>query len=87
VPNFFVAARRIENMIKVTDSNELENLAEFYIFSEARRLAATKTSGQLNSILVGCRFKNEKSFSDSNDEFVKNLFSKKSILLNELSVK
>jgi hypothetical protein len=40
-----------------------------FIFSSgARRLAATKTSGQSNSILVGCRFKNEKSYSDSNDE-------------------
>jgi hypothetical protein len=40
----------------------------FILSSDAWRLAATKTSGQSNSILVGCRFKNEKSFSDSNDE-------------------
>jgi hypothetical protein len=59
----------VENIIKVADCNELiENLAEFYIFTWARCLAATKTSGQSNSILVGCRFKNEKSFSDSYDE-------------------
>jgi hypothetical protein len=56
-------------VIKVTDCNELENFAEFYVFiwSTARRLVV-KTSGQSNSILGGCRFKNEKSFSDSNDE-------------------
>jgi hypothetical protein len=52
--------------------------------SGARRLAATKTSGQSNSILVGCRFENEKSFSDSNDvkvvlPFVKNFFGQKTI--------
>jgi hypothetical protein len=59
----------VENMNQVTDWKELEILAEFYIFSPGERhLAATKTSGQSNSILVGCRFKNEKSFSDSNDE-------------------
>jgi hypothetical protein len=53
-------------MIKVTDCNELENLAEFYIFILG--LAVAKKSGQTNSILVGCSFKYEKRFSDSNDE-------------------
>jgi hypothetical protein len=48
-------------MIKETDCNEVKNLAEFYIFiwGTARRLATTKTSGQSNYILVGCRFKDE----------------------------
>jgi hypothetical protein len=54
-------------MIKLTDFNDLENLAAFYIFIWGTAPAATKTS-QSNSILVGARFKNEKSFSDSNDE-------------------
>jgi hypothetical protein len=47
--------------------NELENLAEFYIF-----IWGTAPGGDediwAKSILVGYRFKNEKSFSNSNDE-------------------
>jgi hypothetical protein len=61
-------SKLVENIIKLIDCNELENLAEFYIFIWGTHLAAMKTSGQSNSILVVCRFKNEKSFSNSNDE-------------------
>jgi hypothetical protein len=59
----------------------------FILSFEVWRLALTKTSGQSKSILVGCRFKNENSFSDSKDEsklqFVKNFvghFLKKALV-------
>jgi hypothetical protein len=96
-------SNRVENMIKVTDCNELENLAEFYVSSGAQHLVAMKISGQSNSILVGCRFKNEKSFSDSNvesklfyllsklfrsnDHFSKKTLGRMNFRSNELSVK
>jgi hypothetical protein len=75
----------------------------FILTSEARRLVATKTSGQSNSILIGCRFKNKNSFSDSYDEsrlfyllskifrsnyhFSKKKHGQKTIFLKKLSVK
>jgi hypothetical protein len=48
-------SNRVENMNKVTDCNELENLAEVSIF-----IWGTAPGG--------CRFKNEKDFSNTNDE-------------------
>jgi hypothetical protein len=69
--SFFVIifySKLVKNMIKVTNCNELEIKLNFILSSEALRLAATNTSGQSNSILVGSRIKNENSFSDSNDE-------------------
>jgi hypothetical protein len=64
----------------------------FILSSEARHLAATKTTEQSNSILVGCRFKNKKSFSDSNDEsslfyLLSKTFSVKWYFSKKLSVK
>jgi hypothetical protein len=55
-------------MIKVTDFNELENLAEFQIF-----IWGTASSGDLDIwatklYSVRMQIQNGKSFSDSNDE-------------------
>jgi hypothetical protein len=61
-------SNRVENMIKVTFCNELKNLAELFIFIWGTAPGSDETSGQSNSFLVRCRFKNEKCFPDSNDE-------------------
>jgi hypothetical protein len=85
-------------LIKVTDCNELENLAEFYIFiwGTARRLAATKTfifwsdadskmrkAFPILKMNQGCFTFCQKLFR-SNDHFSKNIFGQMTIFRKKL---
>jgi hypothetical protein len=61
-------SNRVENMIKVTDRNELENLAEFYIFIWGTAPGGDEDTWAITLYSDRMQIQNEKRFSDSYDE-------------------
>jgi hypothetical protein len=55
-------------MIKKTECNELENFADLYIFIWDTAPGGDEDIWALNLYCGRLQFKNEKNFSDSNDE-------------------